>query len=1321
MNRVLNKDMDSRRSGRMLWLVLLVGLLPGVEFVAVRTAQAGIMQDEPPQIDDGLTDEEREFINRPITQMNEEEKQRRDQILAKMRDHIVKVMEAKEKQKERGTVQPPRGREQQPAEPADQPETTKPKQRPETPKRPPRNKPAERKTTPRRGTPATQTPTPAVQTPPVGAPATFTPPSDAEPPAEPEGNQALAFDQRLYSFGLKNGNYIDLVEMFARKTGLPVLGLPIKPPLGGELPENSVLTYVSAELTDFRTTMHQINDLLFFQITPPLYLYYDVKEKRLKLDMFKELRVKLPPSRLFMSLEAVKEAVSRGELMDSDIVRVFFAPRSEAEMKTFNDIVAGMFGEQVLMSLSPDTGRIDFTGRVDILRRVEEYLERIVFEEGSVGGEIHVLTVKHIRPSEAVEKLVQLVENVIGSAEEVSGAAAVRRGRGAPEEPELLLEGEKVLVIADDTRKVLLVKGLPYKVNEVKVRLDLIDRPISKDATPLPVVLKLRHAEAEIVAEQLNAIVNAGSAPPMPRPARGKKAQAPPEAAVGGSEALRVIPEPRSNSLILQGPDEVVALAQRIVEEILDTPSGQDNFRAIALQHRNAQDIVDEVQELMGGNKPERGEEQLKMIPSGDSVLLKGTAVEMSEAEELIHVLDVKVEYLDQMFVAHVKNATPSKVVEVLVLTDQQHSGGAPDKPKKGRAALAGTRYIPDDNTGAIYFFGTQREWENKIVPVIEMVDGEQVEASKVTLLELKHANPDEVVGKLTTLFPGGGKPRGGAPSEGARFTSTPLGIIVGGEVTAAELASIRETATLLDVATGEMETRTFELKYANPEIVAEKIQDLFASSAVGAPRRGRPAKGEAPSPTGEPVAMKVATTAKGLIVIAPKADMPQIASMVEMLDQEGVAVKVETRPFPITHAQADVVAALLEPILEAKMAESLANQPAGEKGKAPRAAEAALSVDVDTRTNTVLVTAAQPLLEYAAQQIRVIDGFKEEKPKIHKIYDCLNSRAEDLADLLTAMYGGEGGGVKLPSAPKPEGKPAGAEGGAGAKRARDRILKHAAEGGGGNGLEILPLPGDKAISIHGPVDLVEQVYARAGELDAKSAATENTSKTFTLKWADVEEVADAIISMLDKPVGRSAAAAPKAKGAAAEEEVFFAEPKGPKVGTEISVWPRYDTRTIIVYAPPVKMVAVEALIAECERLADPETEIEPVAAPYEFYPLKFLSAYEALKLAEAYIESIYPTAPPVKLDYIDKKTLVLKGTRKYFAEIMDLIAKHVDTRETLDRMPPAITVGSIPSHLQQQEFIKRLQTYMGDVDIEVQDLTDLPGRVPVGSIQEIE
>ena len=1351
-----------RQCGVIAMLILGAGALLAVSTFAPRSAEGFVFQEPPLVIDDGLTDEEREFIDRPISELTPEERKRRDEILNKMKEHLLEMMEKREQTKKEQGLDKKKGTK---------PPTTA------RPKRPVRRPTPPSKGGEPKGKKEEVKKEDAAKRPPIARPRKMYTPPGAEPPTEPEDNYRQPFDQRYYSFGLRNGSYIELVEMFARKTGLPVLGLPVK--LVGARPEDSQITYISAELTDFRTTLHQINDLLFYEVLPPLYLYYNADEFRLELDAFKELRFKLPPSRLFTSIEAVKLEVAQAKLMQSDIVRVFFRPESAADMRVFNEQVSNMFGEWVLMTTVEGTGVIDYTGRVDILEKIQDYM--VIIGPMLTGeAELTILPVDYIEPSEALEKLMVLVDNVItGASEGNFRGRRTGRGRSAKNDPSTS-EAQKILVIPDDDYDVLLVRGLPYKVTEVKRILEVIDRPSADKDLPEPVVVKLRHAQAEAVAETLDDLINGGRRSPAVRsPKRGKKGETP-RAGSSSSDELRIYPIVRTNSLFLLGPKELIEHAKYIITEKLDVEV-ETTYRIVPIEKGNPEQIIGTVESLLTqpGKKPgDRSARTVNMEILGDKIYISGEPAMMSVAEQLIRELDGGTIESDRVFVHRLKNAKPSEVVNYLRLIAVPGAEPVAKGKRASRTARKVARFFDDDATGRVFFHGSPREWEDKILPLIELFDEvREKDGGSIEFVEIKYADPNNIVSMLNSVY---GGPKRGKPGDddGPQFIPTPRGVIITGTVSGSEIKHIRQMIDLMDPDLNEFEKRTFMLANIEPEEVKEAIISLFIAPTAGGGTR-RPPKGGASAPA---QTIRMALIPGGIIVHAPKEDMPELAEFIEQLDSDDSSVKfvrrnfdlehadplvvqeaiqnlfstagapkggkrrtepgaldkntirtsisarsiivfaaedrfdeieriiqtldrpaaedgIVTRRFEMIYADAEVVADQIEQMLEIKLAETQLR--ASGKAKA-RARQASLSVLANT--NSIWVTAPLSIVEYAAELVPELDREEGEIEVIYKIYDCVNARADDLADLLNMLY--SGGGIQTSRRSGDKKKDASA-------RARDRIKRRLA-GDGPEDLNIVALPGNQALSISGPRKMVEQALVRAIEIDHKIVDDGLFTKTFTLLWADVDDVAEGIIEMLGEKARGGA------RKASADLDLWDFE-TGPRRAGDISVWPRYQTSTLMVVAPADKMVLIEAFIEHCENIDNPDTDAPALPEPFVLYRPKYLGAYEIASMTRTVISTVYTNSLPVELDYLDRNTVVLKGTRRYFDEVLELITKYVDTEENAGAVEPVTSfLSPVPGNMHAEQVIRMVSRILTDIDVEAQNMSGMSGALLGDSIPEI-
>ncbi|MCH7872617.1 MAG: hypothetical protein IID33_13040, partial [Planctomycetes bacterium] len=723
------------------------------------------------------------------------------------------------------------------------------------------------------------------------------------------------------------------------------------------------------------------------------------------------------------------------------------------------------------------------------------------------------------------------------------------RGRNVKNDPSTS-EAQKILVIPDDDYDVLLVRGLPYKVAEVKKILEVIDRPPADPDFPDPVVIKLEHAQAESAAEILEEIVNGGRKPRIRTTSRSKKGETSRVVTSSGNDELRIIPYPRSNSLVLLGPQERIDHAKRIIADFLDKEF-ENKFLQVRVEHADPDQIAAKVLSLLAppGKKGDRGPENLNIEVIGSVLFVRGEPAMMNTAASLIKELDGQMPK-PTTFVVRLENAKPSEVVNYLRLI--MAPGAAPTtKVKRGTRQSGNTaRFVDDDATGRVFFRGAQREWEHDILPLIELFDEarDDKDGGSIEFVELKFADPNNVVSTLNSVY---GSPKRGKPDkDGPQFIPTPRGVIITGTVSGSEIKHIRQMIDLMDPDLDDFERRTFMLANVEPEEVEDAIMSLFIAPTSGS--RRRPSKGGPPAPA---QTIRMAIISGGIIVHAPKEDMPKLAKFIEQLDSDGSSPKfvrrnfdlehadpqvvqdaidnlfsvagaakgkrrpqtgaldrntirtsvsarsiivfaaeerfaeieeviqtldrpaaedgIVTRRFEMVYADAEDVADQIEPMLEIKLAE--AQSRAGGKVKG-RGGPTSLSVLANTKSNSIWITAPLSIVEYAAELVPELDREESEIETIYKIYDCVNAKADDLADLLNMLYGG--GGIQMPRRSGGKKKDASA-------RQRDRILRRLE--GGPEDLNIVALPGNQALSISGPRKKVEEALVRAIEIDHKS------------------------------------------------------------------------------------------------------------------------------------------------------------------------------------------------------------------------------------------
>ena len=158
-----------------------------------------------------------------------------------------------------------------------------------------------------------------------------------------------------------------------------------------------------------------------------------------------------------------------------------------------------------------------------------------------------------------------------------------------------------------------------------------------------------------------------------------------------------------------------------------------------------------------------------------------------------------------------------------------------------------------------------------------------------------------------------------------------------------------------------------------------------------------------------------------------------------------------------------------------------------------------------------------------------------------------------------------------------------------------------------------------------------------------------------------------------------------------------------------------------MVVAPADKMVLIEAFIEHCENIDNPDTDAPALPEPFVLYRPKYLGAYEIASMTRTVISTVYTNSLPVELDYLDRNTVVLKGTRRYFDEVLELITKYVDTEENAGAVEAVTSfLPPVPGNMHAEQVIRMVSKILTDIDVEAQNMSGMSGALLGDSIPEI-
>ncbi|UCC29726.1 MAG: hypothetical protein JSU86_16165, partial [Phycisphaerales bacterium] len=300
-------------------------------------------------------------------------------------------------------------------------------------------------------------------------------------------------EKRKYIFAIKDGTYGQLVEGFARQTGLGVIG---------EAPKDGKVTFVSTEELTFADALLRVRMLLFkYKPHDPYWLVRH--ETHLEVIRVTDFYRILPPERMFKTVEDLRAA----DLPGDELALVVYTPKSGsvADLREVRDFLP----DYVRVTPRPGKNSVFIFA---LVRHIEKYLGLIDFflEGGSVEPRtLEPIKLEHILPSEAIPKLEQLMDMGGGGRPRSTG-----RTRGKETSPLETMPEPAVTLIPEDEQGVLLVLAMRDKIERIKSLLPYID--VDTGPPGDPVVIPVERADPEELLNFVQQILGASSATRAP-------------------------------------------------------------------------------------------------------------------------------------------------------------------------------------------------------------------------------------------------------------------------------------------------------------------------------------------------------------------------------------------------------------------------------------------------------------------------------------------------------------------------------------------------------------------------------------------------------------------------------------------------------------------------------------------------------------------------------------------------------------------------------------------------------------------------------------
>ncbi len=1127
-------------------------------------------------------------------------------------------------------------------------------------------------------------------------------------------------EEKTYWFSCKDCTYQQLVEGFARQTGLGVMG---------QTPKDGKVNFVSTEALSFNEALSRVRMILFnYKPLEPYWL--DRRDTHLEVNKVNDLYRKIPVERMFRSVEEYRAA----DLPDDELAFVIYTPK-EGSLADQN-IVRDFLPDYMRVTPKDGTSAIIFALASDI----NKYLDLVtrLVTDGADPRIIEVFELEHVLPSGALTQ----IQTLMGSAGAVAQSGRrMPKGIRMPSPLDNMREPDAVY-LPDDARGTLLVRAMRDRIEKIRALLPYIDIEQGKDRRD-PVTIPVAGRSVTGLIDTIQMILTqsgAGARAAVPkgptrRPAKkaiGKSVAAParPVRAAG----ITMLPHPTQDAILVFSDEEGVARVRELVAEF-DNDDQVGPVR-IALQYTTTQQMQSTIKAVFmpGGKGRTEARFQLLPGPTGDALWFTGSQRDFDRVRELVAIFDAAIDGVN-LHIHPLEHTKPSFVANILRGFDKGAPASADGKGvKRARARPApAQKFTANDDEGFLFVLCTDNEWE-VYLPIINEMDTIAADQPPFSRLMLEHIDPEPAIAALSAFF---------AEGRGAtlRFSPSDGGLLVFG-ATPSVLDDLKLFLSEIDKPTSVVQ-RTFHIRHRAPSEIKLVIEAFVGNNSSAKPKARKPRKprgGLAP-PTLLPQ-LTIVELEDRLVVRTTPEKMERVAELVEEFDVP--EVQTELKVYGDFAPGTDI-----EKLAET-LAATLSGGPSGRPSKGPvkgggpdgprfipqpGAGELLVIAspekypEIERLLNVLrkagepdpwvvefievahadpdgIVTLVGPLLDVAARQF-VGDGRLKQvvgtaaTPKkraqrtgqvvfsgdyYHLAADGQNNQVVvsapqqlvDEAVRLVARFdrSGEADGsiyrtVELANAsPADLVKSIKEMIGANARiKNRGKAGRTASRAGGTiEGLTIVAVPGAQAVFLQGPSDAVEQATEWITELDG-AAVSGHALRVYQIVHADIKQLADLILHTVDTPSTTGPKRAPRPRRPSQDSTDDAWETNKTWTGQSIYIQADLIAGTMIVAASEAKLTEVDAIVAQFDDEEAPG--VKKVHLPSFVYDLKYADAWDAAFMLESRLEQTWDDpdqVPEVESAFFGNALVIRHPDEERFPEIRRIIAEHIDVLSEEDR-----------------------------------------------------
>lgn len=498
----------------------------------------------------------------------------------------------------------------------------------------------------------------------------------------------------------------------------------------------------------------------------------------------------------------------------------------------------------------------------------------------------------------------------------------------------------QVIVTPQPGANALVLSARPTEMALARDLLKQLDALPTADAARL-VSIPLQHARAEEIAQALRAALPTGL-------------------------KLGVTPVRRTNTLLLTGSEQTIALAK---EQIAKIDVAQErpvvDFRRTALKHAIASDVAFTLNEMLQSRPPGQPGEPRPSVdwnPRDNTLSFSGTPDQIRDIQSMIDQLDQPVEAARKVEFVKLAFAKADQTANALGVFYGRFAREA-----RTPAARA-VSIVADPASNSLVIAADESEWTG-LRSLLAKLDTEDYDtARQLAVIPLKHADAGSVARAINEGFRAPVQER--LVREQARRQGSRTGrddepmlptVLVDSEPTPSvsaetqtnslvvfagrkDLERIRSLVGQIDVPEFQKlpEARVIPVRRGQASRLAQSVREVF----VG---RGGNARS---------LAIVGDDAAGALIVRAEQKDLEQIRALAETLQQQGEQARAGVRVLPLKHVQASRLQRTIQQTF----------------GAAARDQNESLTVEIDRTSNALVIASSQRLFEEIERVVAQLD-----------------------------------------------------------------------------------------------------------------------------------------------------------------------------------------------------------------------------------------------------------------------------------------------------------------------------------------------------------